>query len=52
MNPAALKVNLRHVKRGGLLILNENAFDKDGCEKAAYAANPLDGRNPAGLASF
>jgi 2-oxoglutarate ferredoxin oxidoreductase subunit alpha len=42
MNPAALKVNLHHVKKGGLLILNENAFDKDGLEKAAYAANPLE----------
>jgi 2-oxoglutarate ferredoxin oxidoreductase subunit alpha len=41
MNPAALKVNLRHVKKGGLMILNENAFDKDGLEKAAFAANPL-----------
>ena len=30
MNPAALKVNLRHVKKGGLMILNENAFDEDG----------------------
>ena len=30
MNPAALKVNLPHVKKGGLLILNENGFDKDG----------------------
>jgi 2-oxoglutarate ferredoxin oxidoreductase subunit alpha len=42
MNPAALKVNLHQVKKGGLLILNENAFDKDGLEKAAYTANPLD----------
>lgn len=42
MNPAALKVNLHQVKKGGLLILNENAFDKDGLEKAAYSANPLD----------
>jgi 2-oxoglutarate ferredoxin oxidoreductase subunit alpha len=42
MNPAALKVNLHHVKKGGLLILNENAFDKDGLEKAAYAGNPME----------
>lgn len=41
MNPAALKVNLRHIKKGGLMILNENAFDKDGLEKAAFGANPL-----------
>lgn len=42
MNPAALKVNLHHVKKGGLLILNENAFDKDGLEKAAYTTNPME----------
>ncbi len=42
MNPAALKVNLHHVKKGGLLILNENAFDKDGLEKAAYTTNPIE----------
>jgi 2-oxoglutarate ferredoxin oxidoreductase subunit alpha len=42
MNPAALKVNLHHVKKGGLLILNENAFDKDGLEKAAYITNPME----------
>ena len=41
MNPAALKVNLRQIKKGGLMILNENAFDKDGLEKAAFAGNPL-----------
>ncbi|MBK6880830.1 MAG: 2-oxoacid:acceptor oxidoreductase subunit alpha [Elusimicrobia bacterium] len=41
MNPAALKVNLRHVKKGGLMILNENAFDEDGLEKAAFPTNPL-----------
>lgn len=42
MNPAALKVNTAHLKKGGLMILNENAFDKDGLEKAAYATNPLE----------
>ncbi|MBL8024556.1 MAG: 2-oxoacid:acceptor oxidoreductase subunit alpha [Elusimicrobia bacterium] len=42
MNPAALKVNLHQVKKGGLLILNENAFDKVGWEKAAYSSNPLE----------
>jgi 2-oxoglutarate ferredoxin oxidoreductase subunit alpha len=50
MNPAALKVNLHQVKKGGLLILNENAFDKDGWEKAAYATNPLEDGSSAGLA--
>lgn len=42
MNPAALKVNLKHIKPGGLLILNADAFDRDGLEKADYKTNPLD----------
>jgi 2-oxoglutarate ferredoxin oxidoreductase subunit alpha len=42
MNPAALKVHLRDLKPGGLLIVNEAAFDKRNLDKAGYAANPLD----------
>ncbi len=41
MNPAALKVHLPDLKPGGLLIVNENAFDKRNLDKAGYAANPL-----------
>ncbi|MEX1229935.1 MAG: 2-oxoacid:acceptor oxidoreductase subunit alpha [Planctomycetaceae bacterium] len=42
MNPAALKTNLADLKRGGTLIINEDAFDKSNLQKANYAANPLE----------
>jgi 2-oxoglutarate ferredoxin oxidoreductase subunit alpha len=41
MNPAALKTNLRDLKRGGTLIINEDAFDKSNLGKAGYKDNPL-----------
>jgi 2-oxoglutarate/2-oxoacid ferredoxin oxidoreductase subunit alpha len=42
MNPAALKVHLRDLKTGGLLVVNTAAYDKRNLDKAGYAANPLD----------
>ncbi|MGH7324697.1 MAG: 2-oxoacid:acceptor oxidoreductase subunit alpha [Candidatus Rokuibacteriota bacterium] len=42
MNPAALKVHLRDLKPGGLLVINTNAFDKRNLDKAGYASNPVD----------
>ncbi|MFW6050451.1 MAG: 2-oxoacid:acceptor oxidoreductase subunit alpha [Myxococcota bacterium] len=42
MNPAALKVNLHELKRGGLVILNTGAFTKQNLEKAGYTGNPLE----------
>ncbi len=42
MNPAALKVHLRDLKPGGLLIVNTAAFDKRNLDKAGYVTNPLD----------
>src|SRR6266478_908159 len=42
MNPAALKVHLRDLKGGGLLIVNTAAFEKRNLDKAGYAQNPLD----------
>jgi len=42
MNPAALKVHLRDLKTGGLLIVNTAAFEKRNLDKAGYAGNPLD----------
>ena len=41
MNPAALQANLTDLNRGGLLLVNEDAFDERNLEKAGYAANPL-----------
>ena len=42
MNPAALRAHLGDLTRGGLLILNEDAFTRLNLKKAGYAANPLE----------
>jgi 2-oxoglutarate ferredoxin oxidoreductase subunit alpha len=42
MNPAALRTNLPSLKKGGILIVNEDAFDDHDLKKAGYAANPLE----------
>ncbi len=41
MNPAALKVNLNTIKKGGLIIVNENTFNEMGLRRANWQANPL-----------
>jgi len=42
MNPAALKSNIKAVKPGGTLIVNEDAFVPGELKKAGYESNPLD----------
>jgi len=42
MNPAALKVNIKDVPIGGLIILNTGAFTKLNLRKAGYTVSPLD----------
>ncbi len=42
MNPAALKVHLRDVPKGGTIILNADAFSARNVAKAGYDANPLE----------
>jgi 2-oxoglutarate ferredoxin oxidoreductase subunit alpha len=42
MNPAAFKVHLPDLKPGGLLIVNNSAFEERNLEKAGYTSNPLD----------
>jgi 2-oxoglutarate ferredoxin oxidoreductase subunit alpha len=42
MNPAAFKTNIWDLKRGGTLIVNEDAFDSSNLFKAHYDENPLD----------
>ena len=42
MNPAALAVNLKDLKKGGVLIVNKDAFTKNNLAKAGYTENPLD----------
>lgn len=41
MNPAALKVNLKDLKKGGLVILNQEKFIPREFEKAGITSNPL-----------
>src|SRR4051794_12625183 len=42
MNPAALKMNLRDLQKGGTLIVNKDAFVQRNLDKAGYASNPLE----------
>jgi 2-oxoglutarate ferredoxin oxidoreductase subunit alpha len=42
MNPAALKVNLPELERGGIVLVNEDGFTDANLRKANYEANPLD----------
>jgi 2-oxoglutarate ferredoxin oxidoreductase subunit alpha len=42
MNPAALKVNIGDLKRGGILLADKDGFDAGNLKKAGYAANPLE----------
>jgi 2-oxoglutarate ferredoxin oxidoreductase subunit alpha len=41
MNPAALRVNLKDLKPGGILILNSEAFSAKNIERAGYAQSPM-----------
>ena len=41
MNPASLRANLKWVKKGATIILDQDAFDDKSIEKAGYKANPL-----------
>jgi 2-oxoglutarate ferredoxin oxidoreductase subunit alpha len=41
MNPAALKTNLKDVPRGGVLIVNSDAFTQGNLDKAGFTENPL-----------
>ncbi len=41
MNPAALKVNLNDLKKGGIIIANEDGFTDQNLKLAGYETNPL-----------
>jgi 2-oxoglutarate ferredoxin oxidoreductase subunit alpha len=45
MNPAALRVNLSDLKRGGILIVNADDFKETDLKKAGLAASPLEDRS-------
>src|SRR5205823_4825294 len=42
MNPAALRTNLKSVKDGGIVIVNEDSFEAGDLKKAEYEVNPLE----------
>jgi 2-oxoglutarate ferredoxin oxidoreductase subunit alpha len=42
MNPAALKVHLGDLPKGGIVIVNSDEFNSTNLKKAGYEANPLD----------
>ena len=42
MNPAALRASCRRSRRGGTMIVNEDAFTVRNLQKAGYEANPLE----------
>ena len=42
MNPAALKVNLRSLRDGGIIIANRDGFNDKNLKLANYEKNPLD----------
>lgn len=41
MNPAALRADLERLEKGGMLIINSDAFTERDLEKAGYTENPL-----------
>jgi 2-oxoglutarate ferredoxin oxidoreductase subunit alpha len=42
MNPAALKANLKNLRKSGIIITDIDSFDKKNLEKAEYTSNPLE----------
>ncbi len=42
MNPAALMVNLKDLREGGMIVVDSGTFNEKNLQKAGYAANPLD----------
>jgi len=42
MNPAALKVNIKDLKKGGMIIVNIDSFEKKNLELAGYQGTPLE----------
>ena len=42
MNPAALRVNLSDLVKGGTIVVNTDAFNERNLKKAGYTSNPLE----------
>lgn len=52
MNPAALKVNLKDLEPGGILVVNTDAFVESNLRKAGYETNPLEDGSLSGYRVF
>jgi 2-oxoglutarate ferredoxin oxidoreductase subunit alpha len=52
MNPAALKTNLKDLSKGGILIVNKDAFQAGDLHKAGYKSNPLEDGSLKGYRLF
>lgn len=52
MNPAALKVNLKDLKPGGILVVNTDEFMESNLRKAGYETNPLEDGSLSGYRLF
>ena len=52
MNPAALKVNIADLKKGGILIVNVDNFKETDLKKAQIAVSPLEDRSLEGYRLF
>jgi|CXWL01.1.fsa_nt_gi 2-oxoglutarate ferredoxin oxidoreductase subunit alpha len=42
MNPAALKANVKDIKKGGLILINSDTFNAGNLKKAGYEKSPLE----------
>src|SRR5208283_4013125 len=52
MNPAALVTNLADLRKGGILIVNKDAFDEKDLKMAGYERSPLDDDSLEGYRLF
>ncbi len=52
MNPAALKVNIKDLETGGILVVNTDEFNDNNLKKAGYSANPLEDGSLSGYRVF
>jgi 2-oxoglutarate ferredoxin oxidoreductase subunit alpha len=52
MNPAALKMNLKDLEPGGILVVNTDAFVESNLRKASYETNPLEDGSLSGYRVF
>ena len=52
MNPAALKKSLPQLEKGGIIVVNKDAFTSSNLKKAGYESNPLEDGSLKGYRLF